>query len=137
MTHIIQYPPLQGDGIPSEFRLYGVHGGASEDTILYSELPGRDGIVEIQFSVPDHINWWKGLEVKAPDDHVIAVVETYEGNRQPPALLFDARRRNMNGHWIRLLKAMMFGVHTARYDLRNPTLEAKAGRIMQFQWVSD
>lgn len=135
MVDYVDYPPLPGDGVPVELALRGVSSDVSEDTIRYSEVPGDPRYVEIEFSVPDHIDWWKGLEVKAPDGQVVAVLETHEGNRRPPSLRLDASR--MTGHTIWLLKAMMFGVHTARYRLDRPTLDQKAGRIMKFEWVSD
>ncbi len=66
---------------------------------------------------------------------VVAVIETHEDFRTPTAVMVDGNEAERGGHWIALLKAMMFGVHTERYGL--PMVAGREGRILEFRWVRD
>lgn len=106
-----------------------------EDAVFYTEFPGTPGEVLITLSSDPRITWWKGLEVRVRDGNAIGMIETQDANHGPISLCLRAGDQNLGELHIRLLKAMMFGVHTAVYDL--PNLGNKVGRRLHFHWTRD
>lgn len=117
-----------GDAVPIVW-------GNDGDQIDYSERRGRFNTIEIQFSLAPDISWWKGLEIFAPTGEMVASLELHDNTRGPISFVLQPTRQNLQGHWIRLLKAKAFGAHTPMYDLE--PLTGKIGKVLRFHWVKD
>ncbi|HJY29705.1 MAG TPA: hypothetical protein VJ306_16875 [Pyrinomonadaceae bacterium] len=130
MPQNVNFPPehLEGGEIP----LVPIR---PEDGVVFTQTPGQLGQIRVSFSAAPNITWWKGLEVKIRDGDVVAVLETHDASRGPVSIVLNTSERDVSNLHIRLLKAMMFGVHTAVYDL--PNLGPKVGKNLSFRWIRD
>ncbi|MCX5009306.1 hypothetical protein OHB05_43120 [Streptomyces sp. NBC_00638] len=104
------------------------------DIISLSSEPIDDpNTVEVAILIPDHMTWWKGVQIQDDNGGFVAEIGVQDGHKYD-VVRVDARLLLEPNGYLVFKKAKAFGIHTGMYRLATGGLDQLRGRRTTFHW---